>query len=95
MAETNNTKQAAWVAIGSLFSFAVGIISPMILSRFFDKGDYGTYKQVMYVYSTLLTVFTLGLPKAYAYFLPKYGREYSKDIINKITSMFIVLGAVF
>ena len=95
MAETNNTKQAAWVAIGSFFSFAVGIISPMILSRFFDKGDYGTYKQVMYVYSTLLTVFTLGLPKAYAYFLPKYGREYSKDIINKITSMFIVLGAVF
>lgn len=95
MSETNNTKQASWVAIGSFFSFAVGIISPMILSRFFDKGDYGTYKQVMYVYSTLLTVFTLGLPKAYAYFLPKYGREYSKDIINKITSMFIVLGAVF
>ena len=49
----------------------------------------------MFVYTTLLIVFTLGLPKAYAYFLPKYGREYSKDIINKITSMFIVLGTVF
>ena len=83
------------MAIGSFFSFAVGIISPMILSRFFDKGDYGTYKQVIYVYSTILTVFTLGLPKAYGYFLPKYGREYSKSIINKITSMFIVLGVAF
>jgi len=92
---TNNTRQAAWVAIGSLFSFAVGIVSPMILSRFFDKGDYGTYRQVMFVYTTLLTVFSLGLPKAYSYFLPKYSREYSKDIINKITSLFIVLGAVF
>ena len=45
MSETNNTKQAAWVAIGSLFSFAVRIISPMNLSRFFDKGYYGIYKQ--------------------------------------------------
>ena len=68
--QTSNSRQAAWVAIGSFFSFIVGIVSPMILSRYFDKGDYGTYKQVMYVYNTLLTIFTLGLPKAYAYFLP-------------------------
>ena len=93
--QTSNTKQAAWVALGSFFSFIVGIVSPMILSRYFDKGDYGTYKQVMYVYNTLLSVFTLGLPKAYAYFLPKYSREYSKDIISKITRIFFILGAVF
>lgn len=92
---TNNSKQAAWIAIGSFFSFIVGIVSPMILSRYFDKGDYGTYKQVMYVYNTLLTVFTLGLPRAYAYFLPKHAIEYSKDIIQKITRIFLVLGGLF
>lgn len=92
---TSNTKQAAWVAIGTFFSFIVGIVSPMILSRYFDKGDYGTYKQVMYVYNTLLSVFTLGLPKAYAYFLPKYDLKYSKDIISKVTKIFFILGAVF
>lgn len=93
--QTSNSKQAAWVAIGSFFSFIVGIISPMILSRFFDKGDYGTYKQVMYVYNTLLVIFTLGLPKAYAYFLPKYERIYSKDIISKVTTIFFILGIFF
>lgn len=93
--QTSNSVQAAWVAIGSFFSFIVGIVSPMILSRFFDKGDYGTYKQVMYVYNTLLTVFTLGLPKAYAYFLPKYAVEYSRNIISKVTKIFFILGAVF
>lgn len=92
---TNNSKQATWVAIGSFFSFIVGIITPMILSRVFSKADYGTYKQVMYVYSTLLLVFTLGLPKAYSYFLPKFEKEYSKDIINKITSLFAVMGFLF
>lgn len=93
--QTSNSKQAAWVAIGSFFSFIVGIVSPMILSRFFDKSDYGTYKQVMYVYNTLLTVFTLGLPKAYAYFLPKYATEFSRDIISKVTKIFFILGIVF
>lgn len=92
---TNNSKQAFWVGVGSFFSFVVGIVSPMILSRYFSKGDYGTYKQVMFVYNTLLSVFTLGLPKAYAYFLPKYERRYSKDIIRKITSIFFVLGGIF
>lgn len=93
--QTSNSRQAAWVAIGSFFSFIVGIVSPMILSRYFDKADYGTYKQVMYVYNTLLTIFTLGLPKAYAYFLPKYATEYSRDIISKVTKIFFVLGSVF
>lgn len=93
--QISNSRQAAWVAIGSFFSFIVGIVSPMILSRFFDKGDYGTYKQVMYVYNTLLTVFTLGLPKAYAYFLPKYETVYSYDIISKVTKIFFILGIIF
>ncbi len=93
--QTSNSRQAAWVAIGSFFSFIVGIVSPMILSRYFDKADYGTYKQVMYVYNTLLAVFTLGLPKAYAFFLPKYSLEYSRDIISKVTKIFFALGLVF
>ena len=95
MSPTNNSRQALWLGMGSFFSFLVGIVSPMILSRVFTKADYGTYKQVMYVYSTLLFVFTLGLPKAYSYFIPKYGREYSKDIINKITYLFIGMGTLF
>lgn len=93
--QTSNTKQAVWVSIGSFFSFLVGIISPMILSRYFDKADYGTYKQVMYVYSTLLGVFTLGLPRAYAYFIPKGTEGQAKDVISKITVLFIILGAFF
>ena len=92
---TNNTKQAFWVALGSLFSFGFAIVSSMILSRFFDKGDYGTYKQVMYVYSTLLTVFTLGLPKAFSYYLPRVDTSQARSLIKKITNIFFILGALF
>lgn len=92
---TNNTKQAFWLSVGSLASFGFGIISSMILSRFFNKADYGTYKQVLYVYNTLLMVFTLGLPKAYSYFLPRVPLNQAKDLIKKITNLFFILGGVF
>lgn len=95
MPQTNNTKQAAWVAVGSLCSFGFTIVSSMILSRYFNKADYGTYKQVMYVYNTLLTVFTLGLPRAFSYFLPRVELAQSKSLINKITVLFFLLGGVF
>lgn len=93
--QTNNSKQAAWIAIGSLFSFGFSIVSSMILSRYFDKADYGTYKQVMYVYNTLLTVFSLGLPKAYSYFIPRVKVSEAKSLISKITRIFFILGAIF
>ena len=95
MVNTNNTKQATWVAIGSLCAFGFTIVSSMILSRYFNKADYGTYKQVMYVYNTLLTIFTLGLPKAFSYFLPRVELVQAKSLIQKITNLFFLLGAVF
>jgi len=91
----NNTKQATWVAIGSLCSFGFTIVSSMILSRYLDKADYGTYKQVMYVYNTLLVVFTLGLPKAFSYFLPRVELAQSKSLISKINNLFFMLGGIF
>ena len=67
----------------------------MILSRYLEKGDYGTYKQVIYVYNTLLTVFTLGLPRAYSYFLPRIPTNQARNLIRKITRIFFILGSVF
>lgn len=93
--KTNNTQQAFWIALSGLFSFGFGIVSSMILSRYFSKGDYGTYKQVIYVYSTLLAVFTLGLPKAFSYFLPRVDEDQAKSLIKKVTNLFFLLGGVF
>lgn len=92
---SSNTQQALWVAIGSFASFGVAIVTSMVLSRYFNKEDYGTYKQVMYIYSTLLTIFTLGLPQAFGYFLPRVPKEQGKDVVNKITSIFFIAGAIF
>lgn len=90
-----NTIQALWVGIGSLSSFALAIVSAAILSRYFSKGEYGTYRQILYVYNTLLIVFTAGLPRVYSYFLPRYSAEQGRDIVSKISKMLFLLGLIF
>lgn len=92
---TNNSKQAFWVALGSVFSVSLGIISSMILSRYLTKNDYGTYKQVLYVYMTLTTVFTLGLPRAYSYFIPRVPITEVRSLIKKINRLFFLMGGIF
>ncbi len=92
---TNNTIQAFWISIGSLFAFGFTIVSSMILSRYFLKEDYGTYKQVIYVYNTLLVVFTLGLPQAFSHFLPRIPLDEARNLISKITNLFFILGGFF
>ncbi|WP_285060297.1 oligosaccharide flippase family protein [Pedobacter ginsengisoli] len=93
--KTNNTMQAFWVALGSLSSFALAIVSSAILSRYFNKVEYGTYKQILYVYGTLLVVFTAGMPKVFAYFLPRYNLEQGKAIVWKISRFLFLSGAGF
>ncbi|MBD5321136.1 MAG: oligosaccharide flippase family protein [Bacteroides sp.] len=93
--KTSNTLQAMWVGIGSLFSFGFSLVTAALISRYLTKDDYGTYKQVMYVYNTLLVVFTLGLPRAYSYFLPRIPLREGLSIVNKLNGCFLFLGVIF
>ena len=95
MGQDSNTRQAAWAAVSGFCSFAFGLVSSMILSRYFDKIEYGTYKQVLYIYNTLLSVFTLGLPKSYSFFLPRVTIEQGRNLVRKITNILFVLGGIF
>ncbi len=81
--------------MGSLSSFALAIVSGAILSRYFDKIEYGTYRQILFVYTTLLVVFTAGLPRVFAYFLPRYSIAQGKDIVWKISKVLFLAGAAF
>lgn len=93
--KTNNTIQAFWVGMGSISSIALSIVSAAILSRYFNKADYGTYKQIVYVYSTLLIVFSAGLPRVFSYFLPRFSLEEGKTIVKKVNRVLFLAGLVF
>jgi O-antigen/teichoic acid export membrane protein len=93
--QKNNTIQAFWVALGSISSIGLSIVSAAILSRYFNKADYGTYKQIIYVYSTLLVIFSAGLPSVFSYFLPRFTLQQGKDIVLKVSKFLFFTGFLF
>lgn len=92
---SSNFNQALWLSIGQFSSFALAFVSAAILSRYFDKSEYGTYKQILYVYGTLQTVFTIGLPSVFAYFIPRLNEGQGKTLINSLNRLFLLLGLLF
>jgi len=93
--QSSNTVQAFWVGMGSLGSFALSIVSAALLSRYFEKSEYGTYRQIVYVYNTLLVIFMAGLPNVFAYFLPRFNLAQGKNVVRKLTIMLFLTGAAF
>ena len=93
--DKSNFNQAFWLSISSASSMLVSILSAVILSRYFDKVEYGTYKQIMFVYNTLLVVFQAGLPAVFSYFLPRYNHEEGKFIVKKINRLLFIFGLFF
>lgn len=92
---TSNFNQALWLGMGQLGTFAITFVSAAILSRYLAKDDYGTYRQILYVYSTLMAIFTVGLPSVYSYFIPRLNINQQKTLINSLNNIFLLLGAVF
>ena len=93
--DKRNIVQAFWLGFGKLSSFALAFISAAILSRFLTKEDYGTYKQVMYIYASFSLIFAAGLPETLTYFLPKLTKSEGKHLINRFETAFILLGLIF
>ena len=93
--DKSNFNQAFWLSISSASSMLVSILSAVILSRYFDKVEYGTYKQIIFVYNTLLVVFQAGLPAVFTYFLPRYNHGEGKFIVKKINKLLFVFGLFF
>lgn len=91
----DNTTQALWVALGNFSHFSLSVVSAVILSRYLDKDSYGTYRQIIYVYMTLQTVFSVGIPNAFAYFLPRYSLQEGSYIVKKLTHVLFLLGLAF
>lgn len=95
MNNKSNFNQAIWLSISYTCSMLVGILSSVILSRYFDKVQYGTYKQIIFVYNILSTIFNAGLPAVFTYFLPRYSKGEGKFIVKKIQRLLFLLGVCF
>jgi O-antigen/teichoic acid export membrane protein len=95
MQKNSNFSQVLWLVLSNFSSFLLSFVSAAILSRYFDKVEYGTYKQIIYVYATLLSLFTLGLPTTFSYFIPRINAGQQKCFIQILNRLLVGLGLLF
>lgn len=91
----SNTQQALWLVVGQICTFAITFLTAPILARYFDKTEYGTYRQILYVYTCVQSLFTMGLPQVFAYFLPRVGMGQQKMLVRKVTMLLFLIGSIF
>ena len=95
VANNSRTVQALWLVLANISSLCMTLVISAILSRYMTTVEYGTYRQVIYIYSTLLMIFSFGLPGAYSYFLARVPVEEGQAVIRKFSVLFWGLSSVF
>ncbi len=58
------------LAAGRAVAFLATFATPLVLARVFDQADFGTYKQLFVVYTTLVGIAQFGMAESLLYFLP-------------------------
>ncbi len=91
---TSKTIQTLILSMGSIFVICLSMAMAAVLSRLLGKEDYGTFRQVLYVYTCIAVVFQVGLPKATSYFLPKLPLDQGKSALKQIVMILIGSGLI-
>jgi O-antigen/teichoic acid export membrane protein len=70
-------------AVGFVAVFAI----PVVLSRVFTTAEFGTYKQLFLLFSTLFGIAQLGMAESLYYFLPGKPRDAGPYVANAIVTL--------
>lgn len=81
-------KPAFMLMSGRILGFAAAFAIPVVLVRLFDRAEFGTYKQLFLLYTTLFGIAQFGMAESLYYFLPKAPEERGSYVLNSL----IVLG---
>lgn len=70
---------------GRILGFMATFVIPLVLVRVFSKNEFGTYKQLFLIYTTLYGIVQLGMAESLFYFLPGAGsRQSGRYVFNAV-----------
>jgi O-antigen/teichoic acid export membrane protein len=79
------------LVVGRSVGFAASFFIPLVLVRVFHQADFGTYKQLFLVFSTVSLVTQAGLAESLFYFLPS-ARQRAGSYVANTTLCLALLG---
>ena len=79
---------------GRAFSFLISLVIPIALTRLLVKEDYGSYQQLVMIYSIIQAILLLGIPQSLLYYYPRSEKE-DYSILVKQTWNIAAYSAIF
>ena len=79
---------------GRAFSFLISLVIPIALTRLLLKEDYGSYQQLVMIYSIIQAILLLGIPQSLLYYYPRSEKE-DYSILVKQTWNIAAYSAIF
>ena len=77
-------KPALLLMSGRTLAFAATFFIPVVLARIFDPAEFGTYKQLFLVHSTIYYIVQLGMASSLYYFLPGAPHQAGRYVANSM-----------
>jgi O-antigen/teichoic acid export membrane protein/transposase-like protein len=84
-------ERAAWLTGANLLAFALSFLTPLVIVRVFDRGEFGTYKQLFQILTTFMTALYLQIPMSAYYFMPREPNKRLQVAMN-IILFYLVVG---
>src|SRR5687768_746714 len=81
------SKPAFLLVVGRTIGFAASFIIPILLVRTFNQAEFGTYKQLFLIYSTLYGLAQFGMAESLYYFVPRKPRHAGPYIANTLITL--------
>jgi O-antigen/teichoic acid export membrane protein len=83
-------KPAAILMAGRMFGFGINFLTPIVLVRMFDQQEFGTYKEVFLLYTTLFGIAQLGMAESLYFFLPLAPEKAGRYVVSSLTGLVCV-----
>ena len=88
------SKKIIILIYGRAFSFLISLVIPIALTRLLLKEDYGTYQQLIMLYSIIQSILLLGIPQSLLYYYPRREKD-EHPLLVKQTWSIVVCSSVF
>ncbi len=81
--------------ISQIFAFGISTLIPIILARTLSPHNYGIYRELLLVFTTLNPIFQLGIPHSIKYFYPRYNKAKKRSLLTQTTYILLLMSLFF
>ena len=99
MIKESTFRPAMLLMAGRGLASAATLLIPITLARVFDQADYGTYKQLFLIFTTLYSIALVGLSDSLYYFVPREPKKAGRYVANAVAGLtlsgLVCVGALY